>query len=113
MSCSHATTCPLFPHLHSSLAGWKRTYCDSADGWLNCARYTKSLKGESVPLSLLPNGKMVQIMDPGTDGGDSSADTEVQPVSGGVAVATEESRDELVEEVPQSWWKRLFARSGS
>lgn len=113
MSCSHATTCPLFPHLHSSLAGWKRTYCDSNDGWHNCARYEKSLTGETVPLSLLPNGKMVQIMEPDSDGATAGAEAGVdaEPGGGGVAVATD--ANELPETVSRSWWKRLFGRSGS
>lgn len=113
VSCSHSTTCPLFPHLHSSLAGWKRAYCDSESGWQSCARYELSLKGESAPLSLLPNGKTVQIMSGAADdtaSADSGTKAESEP--GKVAVATAQS-DELVEAVPQSWWKRMFGRSGS
>lgn len=56
MACSHAAACPLFPLLNSSLDGWRRCYCDSQDGWRQCARYQQSLRGQYVPLSLLPNG---------------------------------------------------------
>lgn len=56
MACSHAAACPLFPLLNSSLDGWRRCYCDSSDGWRTCARYKQSLRGQYVPLSLLPNG---------------------------------------------------------
>ena len=63
MACSHATTCPLHPHLNHSLGKWREHYCDSEAGWRDCARYQKSLSGESMPLALLPNGKMVRGMD--------------------------------------------------
>jgi hypothetical protein len=56
MACSHTAACPLFPLLNSSLDGWRRCYCDSQDGWRACARYQKSVRGQYVPLSLLPNG---------------------------------------------------------
>jgi hypothetical protein len=56
MACSHAAACPLFPLLNASLDGWRRCYCDSRDGWRGCARYQQSLRGQYVPLSLLPNG---------------------------------------------------------
>lgn len=56
MACSHVTACPLFPLLNASLDGWRRCYCDSSDGWRGCARYQQSVRGQYVPLSLLPNG---------------------------------------------------------
>lgn len=56
MACSHAPACPLFPLLNASLDGWRNCYCDSDDGWRGCARYQQSLRGQFVPLSLLPNG---------------------------------------------------------
>ena len=56
MGCSHTAACPLFPLLNASLDGWRRCYCDSLDGWRECARYQQSLRGQYVPLSLLPNG---------------------------------------------------------
>lgn len=56
MACSHTATCPLFPLLNESVDGWRRCYCDSPDGWRECARYKQSVRGQYVPLSLLPNG---------------------------------------------------------
>jgi hypothetical protein len=55
--------CPLFPNLKSSLSGWRTHYCDTDDAWLSCARYTRSLAGKPVPVALLPNGKLAQILD--------------------------------------------------
>lgn len=57
MGCSHAKECPLFPLLSGSLDSWRRYYCDSADRWHDCARYRLALRGQPVPISLLPNGK--------------------------------------------------------
>jgi hypothetical protein len=57
MACSHSTGCPLFPKLNASLSGWRDAYCDSDTGWQSCARFTQSLTGQSVPITLLPNGK--------------------------------------------------------
>jgi hypothetical protein len=57
MACSHASGCPLFPKLNASLSGWRDAYCDSDSGWKSCARYTQSLTGQAVPITLLPNGK--------------------------------------------------------
>jgi hypothetical protein len=56
VGCSHAAGCPLFPLLNASLQGWRDYYCDSAEGWRDCARYKVSLTGDRVPISLLPNG---------------------------------------------------------
>lgn len=62
MACSHSTGCPLFPKLNASLHGWRDAYCDSDTGWQSCARYTQSLTGRSVPITLLPNGKYAHTM---------------------------------------------------
>ena len=62
MDCSHSTGCPLFPKLNASLRGWRDAYCDSETGWQSCARYTQSLTGKSVPITLLPNGKYAHTM---------------------------------------------------
>ncbi len=97
MACSHATSCPLFPHLKASLAGWRSSYCDSEAGWNQCARYERSLKGDPVPLSLLPNGRVIQMLenDPAQDVPAAHDDTE------------------LTEAVPVSWWKRMFGRKAA
>jgi hypothetical protein len=66
MACAQIADCPLFPNLKSSLAGWRTHYCDADEAWLNCARYTRRLAGKPVPVALLPNGKLAQILlDPG------------------------------------------------
>lgn len=59
MGCTHAETCPLFPKLRDSLIAWRHAYCDDDTAWTGCARYTMSLTGQTVPLALLPTGKMV------------------------------------------------------
>jgi hypothetical protein len=64
MGCSHAGNCPLFPYLNASMAGWREAYCDSADGWSDCARYKRSRAGQPVPLALLPNGQIPVAMLP-------------------------------------------------
>lgn len=56
MGCTHADACPLFPLLNASLQSWRDYYCDSEDRWLTCARYELAVRGELVPISLLPNG---------------------------------------------------------
>ena len=62
MACSHSGGCPLFPKLNASLRGWRDAYCDSDTEWRSCARYTQSLTGRSVPITLLPNGKYAHTM---------------------------------------------------
>ncbi len=56
MGCTHTAGCPLFPLLNASLEGWRRYYCDTDAEWRECARYKQALRGQHVPLSLLPNG---------------------------------------------------------
>jgi hypothetical protein len=56
MGCLHTRECPLFPLLNASLRDWRDYYCDSADGWRDCARYKLSTTGRLVPITLLPNG---------------------------------------------------------
>ena len=60
MSCSHSSSCPLFAQfaMEPALAVWKKHFCDGE--YSNCARYQKGLIGEVVPLTLLPNGKMIE-----------------------------------------------------
>jgi hypothetical protein len=60
MSCSHTTDCPLFAQfaMEPSLAVWKIHFCDS--DFAKCARYQLSLKGAAVPITLMPNGKMIE-----------------------------------------------------
>lgn len=74
MACSHREACPLFPFLNSSLGEWRNYYCDSADGWRTCARYQQALRGQYVPLSLLPNGRDAHHLQNAGAGGRSTAD---------------------------------------
>jgi hypothetical protein len=84
VSCLHATTCPLFPQLRSSLQGWRDYYCDSEHEWRDCARYQMSLAGERVPLALLPNGKTaryIELTGPAASPSDPSTPTTPVPQS--------------------------------
>lgn len=74
MACSHTEACPLFPLLNSSLDGWRRCYCDSQDNWRECARYQRSIRGQYVPLSLLPNGHEAHHLQHAVADGGSGAD---------------------------------------
>ena len=60
MSCSHSTDCPLFAQfaMEPALAIWKQHFCDG--DFTKCARYQLGLKGSVVPLTLMPNGKMIE-----------------------------------------------------
>lgn len=60
MSCSHSSSCPLFAQfaMEPALAIWKKHFCDGE--YTSCSRYQKGLKGEVVPITLLPNGKMIE-----------------------------------------------------
>lgn len=59
MACSHTTRCELFAQfaLNPALRIWQQHYCDGE--YTRCARYQMSLKGEAVPLNLLPNGQRI------------------------------------------------------
>lgn len=60
MSCSHSSGCPLFAQfaMESALAIWKQHFCDGE--YAKCARYQLGLKGGTVPITLMPNGKMME-----------------------------------------------------
>lgn len=59
MSCSHAASCPLFAQfaMEPSLKVWKQHFCEGA--FKTCVRFQNSLQGKPVPITLLPNGKML------------------------------------------------------
>lgn len=61
MSCSHKTSCGMFPiiSLSSALKIWQAFYCDG--NYATCQRYQRSIAGEPVPGTLLPNGKMLDV----------------------------------------------------
>ena len=60
MSCSHSESCPLFAQfaMEPALAIWKQHFCDGE--FTKCARYQLGLKGGTVPITLMPNGKMME-----------------------------------------------------
>ncbi|TDY02452.1 ankyrin repeat domain-containing protein [Thiohalophilus thiocyanatoxydans] len=60
MGCSHATNCQLYAQFaaDASLKLWKQHYCENV--FDQCARYQLAMEGRPVPLTLLPNGKMVE-----------------------------------------------------
>jgi hypothetical protein len=59
--CPFAKGCRLYPMflLQASLKTWQIRYCEL--NYVDCARYQIAKRGESVPLQLLPNGKMLPI----------------------------------------------------
>jgi len=60
MSCSHISNCELFAQFaqNPALILWKTHYCNG--GFQSCARFQRSLAGESIPLTLLPNGTTIE-----------------------------------------------------
>jgi len=60
MSCSHTSNCQLYPLLamEPALMLWKKHYCEN--NFEKCKRYHYSLEGKVAPLTLLPNGKMLE-----------------------------------------------------
>jgi len=59
MACSHTGNCQLYPQFAAdpSLKLWQQHYCES--NYEGCARYRIALSGKSIPLTLLPNGKLL------------------------------------------------------
>ena len=97
MGCSHASTCPLFPHLNESLAGWRSYYCDSEANWRECARYQVAFTGERVPITLLPNGRHARYL----------ALTPASADPAGRGPRQDEQPPPVTEEPERGWWARL------
>lgn len=59
MACTHMSTCELYVQFAAdpSIGVWKSHFC-SGD-FKKCARYQRSLTGQAIPLTLLPNGKEI------------------------------------------------------
>lgn len=59
MPCTHSSHCELYVQFAADplIKVWKDNYCES--GFEDCARYQRSLKGQAVPITLLPNGKEI------------------------------------------------------
>ncbi len=112
MSCSHTDSCPLFPMLHASLAGWKDSYCDTDETYKTCARFEASLSGNPVPLALLPNGKVIGGVV--ADGGPKRTASNLKVVtaaelkSGSVAVLDDVQAEAVLQEAQTAnFWRRL------
>lgn len=60
MACSHTSNCQLYPLLamEPALRLWQKHYCEN--NFEKCKRYRFSLEGKIAPLTLLPNGKMLE-----------------------------------------------------
>ena len=59
MACTHMSNCELYVQFAAdpSIDVWKSHFC--AGDFKKCARYQRSLSGEAIPLTLLPNGKEI------------------------------------------------------
>jgi hypothetical protein len=59
--CPYLESCQLYPlfRLRASLRTWQIRYCEA--DYRACARYLCAKKGESVPRTLLPNGRSLPI----------------------------------------------------
>ena len=98
MACTHTADCPLFPKLHASRAAWRTHYCDTETQWTTCARYERAVKGQPVPIALLPNGKVIGMV------AEHEAElTTASPVMG-------HESEQLTTAIKPSLWKRLFGK---
>ena len=61
MGCTHCQSCELYAQfaLNPALQLWQAHYCQGDH--TRCVRYQMSLRKESVPLNMLPNGTRVEI----------------------------------------------------
>ena len=59
MACPHSSKCDLYVRFAAdpSIEIWKKHFCSS--DFQKCTRYEMSLKGMSIPLDMLPNGKRI------------------------------------------------------
>lgn len=59
--CPNLNACPMFSSFESASAGkiFKKLYCEG--NYKGCARFDRSQKGMSVPLTLLPNGSELKV----------------------------------------------------
>ena len=59
MTCSNHASCQLFPQfaMDPSLKIWQQHFCEGK--YKSCVRYQNSVEGKPVPLTLLPNGKVL------------------------------------------------------
>lgn len=59
MTCSHSTNCELYVQFAAdpALNLWKKHFCEG--NFNTCQRYKLAQEGKPVPLTLLPNGKLL------------------------------------------------------
>ena len=62
MPCSQYATCPLFIYFssHPILNLWRTHYCDKSDN-THCLRFQNTQAKKTNPVSLLPNGKQIEL----------------------------------------------------
>jgi hypothetical protein len=60
-SCSDIPSCELFPKfaLSGALKIWHACYCHGR--FTHCARYRRAAEGRPVPMSLLPDGRVIDL----------------------------------------------------
>ena len=61
MPCPHKITCELFPLISGSgaLNIWQNYYCDG--NYEGCKRYQATLDGQKILITLLPNGRTLDL----------------------------------------------------
>lgn len=62
MPCNHYISCPLFKYFssHPVLKLWRTHYCDKTNN-NHCVRFQQTSRGLPNPVSLLPNGKQIEL----------------------------------------------------
>ena len=94
----------MFPKLHASLAAWREFYCDTDAAWKTCARYQSALRGQAVPIALLPNGKIVGMV------AEHEHDAPASESTDGSAPGAVRDANDLPTEIKPSLWRRLFGK---
>jgi hypothetical protein len=61
MPCSHMDDCQVYKLMPAGLQLWKTLYCQNEEKYPQCARFQMASKGETIPLNLLPNGKLLYV----------------------------------------------------
>ena len=62
MPCNHIESCELFTQfaLNPALRLWQESFCQGE--FTRCKRFQNSQKGLPIPLTLLPNGKILSVL---------------------------------------------------
>jgi hypothetical protein len=61
--CTNKSECALFTKFStvSAVKLWKLLYCEKEEVYRTCQRFQMKLRGETVPVTLLPNGSYLKI----------------------------------------------------